>query len=170
MGSIDILTERTLSHFGEVVFANKYRARRLWLISPWVAAESGRCDPLSLLVEALCASDCTLHIVTRPPTHAWHLNAINVLCKNLKPLLFYSKQLHAKLYLLDCDGFQYAVFGSPNLTGRANTINRELAVEIRASSRSSSEREAAMISELMAYAQSIMSEDTVEFISSTREN
>ena len=166
MGTIEILTDHTLSRFGEVVFANKYRVRRLWLISPWVATESGKYDPLSLLIEALSGRDYTLNVVTRPPIHRWHSHALEVLHSNLKPLLFYSKQLHAKLYLLDCDGFRYAVFGSPNLTGRANAVNRELAVELRATTLSSSDREAAMIAELITYAESIMSEDSAVFVCS----
>ncbi len=162
MGSITIISDNTLTAFGEVVLANKYRARRLWVITPWLSGENGRHDPLALLVESLTRCQCVTYLVTRPPEERWHLDAIKVLWSTVKPILLYSARLHAKLYLLECDGFRYAMFGSPNLTGRADRDNKELAVELRCTTTNPDDQIAAMIDTLTKYANSIMAEDDVE--------
>jgi hypothetical protein len=67
----------------------------------------------------------------RKPAADWHLEAIHVMWENFRPTLYYCPTLHTKLYLAECDGFRCAVFGSPNLTARADGENRELAIEFR---------------------------------------
>ena len=65
------------------------------------------------------------------PSQIWHYEAIKILWKNIEPTLYYCANLHAKLYILECDGFRYAILGSANLTNRADQTNKELAVEFR---------------------------------------
>ena len=158
MSDIGIVTEGSLSHFGNIAFANKYRLRRMWLVSPWITAEGSRYDPISLLIEASKFRNCSVHLLTRPPRESWHLKAVQFFRANLKPTVLYSAHLHAKLYILDCDGFRYAMLGSPNLTRRADVENRELAVEFRTSSTNRSDDVSAMIDELISFATFLMSD------------
>lgn len=156
---ITVLENNPLETLGKVVYANRHRARTIWFITPWISGEPSRFDSLSLLIEGLKSRSCTVYIVTRPPVLTWHQRALKVLRENVNPILCYNKHLHTKLYILEADGFRYALIGSPNLTRQAETVNRELAVEIRASTAPRFQETARLIQELIVYAQSIMAEN-----------
>lgn len=162
MSSIDILTDSAVYTFAEVAFANRRRLRRVWLISPWLSPSPGKYDFLSLIVEAAKTAGSQLTLLTRPPGDAWHKNAINILSAVPRPLVFYHPDLHAKLYLLECDGFRYAMLGSPNLTKRGQSENRELAVEFRSTAFQAADKVSSMISELKSYAIWLLSDDDTE--------
>jgi phosphatidylserine/phosphatidylglycerophosphate/cardiolipin synthase-like enzyme len=76
--------------------------------------------------------------------------------------VMFSAQLHAKLYILECDGFRYAMLGSANLTRRADNKNRELAVEFRTTCTNRSDPVAAMIDELLVFAYELMSDEAAQ--------
>jgi phosphatidylserine/phosphatidylglycerophosphate/cardiolipin synthase-like enzyme len=154
---VAVISEASLSCFSDVAFANRRRIRRAWLISPWIGSSQSRGDPVSYLVEALCRCH-HVWLITRPPIEAWHAAAVGVLRANSKPTVLFNSHLHAKLYILDCDGFQYALLGSPNLTPRANTTNKELAIEFRTSLSSRADKIAGVIHDLIAYAQSLLTD------------
>ena len=162
--SLEIVREMVLSRFARVAYSNKDRIQRAWLISPWLAKDGGREDPISFLVEALRRADSRVYVVTRPPETRWHLDAVTVLHRSVAPLLFYCRNLHTKLYLLECDGFRYAMLGSPNLTGRANVRSRELAVEFRTSMQSREDQVAYAVTNLITYARGLIAEDGVELV------
>lgn len=157
---INIITEASLSEFGQVALANAYRIRRAWIISPWFTATKSRYDPLALIVEALKRRGVHIDIVTRPPRECWHREAVDVLRANLRPNIHYNANLHSKLYILKCDGFQYAMLGSPNLTYRADTRNKEISVEFRTSMSENSDPVASMIDELSRYAIALIAEES----------
>jgi hypothetical protein len=128
---ITVLTSGALTRFAKVVYANKPRLRRIWLVSPWIGGNAVGIDPISYLVEGLQGSQCSVNVLTKKPAADWHLEAIHVMWENFRPTLYYCPTLHTKLYLAECDGFRCTVFGSPNLTARADGENRELAIEFR---------------------------------------
>jgi hypothetical protein len=161
---MSILTSGALTTFAATVYANKARLRRIWLISPWLGGSVPRVDPISYLVEALQNSECIVNVVTRKPTADWHYEAVRVMWANFRPTLYYCPNLHTKLYLAECDGFRCAVFGSPNLTGRADGENRELAIEFRTTVESRDDEVAAIISSLADYARDLAAEDDVRLI------
>jgi hypothetical protein len=148
---LEVITSASLSRFSDVAWANRQRIRRAWLISPWIGTSDRRGDPLSYVAESLkpCAH---FWVLTRSPAKDWHEYAVRVLRANAKPSVLYNDDLHAKLYILDCDGFRYALLGSPNLTPRANKVNRELAVEFKTTVASTEDRIADVIEELISYA------------------
>jgi phosphatidylserine/phosphatidylglycerophosphate/cardiolipin synthase-like enzyme len=94
----------------------------------------------------------------------WHVEAIRVMWEAFRPTLYYCSNLHTKLYLAECDGFRCAIFGSPNLTGRADGENRELAIEFRTTVESREDDVAAIISRLADYARDLAAEDDVKLI------
>jgi phosphatidylserine/phosphatidylglycerophosphate/cardiolipin synthase-like enzyme len=151
MNGIDVVSESILGRFAEVVYANKYRARDLWLVTPWLSRDDSREDPIAYLVEGLVRTHARVCLVTRPPTAAWHSSAIRILQQNLKTMVLLNPFLHAKVYLLECDGFRYALMGSANLTNRANIKNREVALEFRTTSQDSSDPIAQVIDSLDEY-------------------
>jgi HKD family nuclease len=112
-------------------------------------------------VEAFCKHPARISVVTRPPETDWHEEALTILRKNVRPIVYFSTNLHAKLYILECDGFRYAVLGSPNLTMKGNAENRELAVEFRTSTQSAENSIAFAVTNLTAYARSLVAEDDV---------
>lgn len=164
MGQIRITTGETLSAFGKMVNANKMRVRRMWLISPWISISSERDDPVNVLIEAIGKSGCDVRILTRPPLEQWHRKAIDVLRLKLDPVIMFNKYLHSKLYILSCDGFQYAMLGSPNFTRKANIENKEIAVEFRTNRSPWSDDVAAMILDLASYAEQLMIDDDSKLI------
>jgi len=159
MSSFDIVSERSLSCFSEVAFANRHRLRKVWLITPWVTESRGRCDFLSLIVEASRQSNAKVIVLTRPPKEVWHKRALDVLKANLRPTVLYNPQLHAKLYVLECNGFRYALLGSPNLTHRGDRENVELAIEFRSSYQYRTDKVTSMIHDLIIYADALCADD-----------
>lgn len=132
------------------------------MISPWISTKRGKSDPLWQLIEAYRVRRCVIRLLTRPPRDSWHVEAIRLLRDNTACEIMFSAQLHAKLYILECDGFRYAMFGSPNLTRRANTDNRELAVELRTTCTTPCDEVAAMMNELLVFAYELMSDEEAE--------
>jgi hypothetical protein len=159
MSSFDIVSERSLSRFSEVAFANRHRLRSISLITPWVTEAPGRSDFLAMIVEATIVSKAKVRILTRPPKEHWHRSALAVMNANLKPTVLYNPQLHAKLYILECDGFRYALLGPPNSPRRADRDNVELAIEFRSSFESRADKISSMIQDLIAYANALFADD-----------
>jgi hypothetical protein len=161
---IRILTSGALTTFADTVYANKARLRRIWILSPWISGSTPKGDAIAYLVEALQKSECLVSVITRKPTADWHYQALRIMWENFRPTLYYCPTLHSKLYLAECDGFRCAMFGSPNLTAKADNENRELAIEFRTTVESREDDVAAIISRLAEYAKDLASEDDVTLI------
>jgi phosphatidylserine/phosphatidylglycerophosphate/cardiolipin synthase-like enzyme len=112
-----------------------------------------------MIVEASASSRANVLVLTRPPRDGWHKKALQVLHANLKPTVLYNPQLHAKLYILESDGFRYALLGSPNLTRRADRDNVEIAIEFRTSYEGRVDKVSTMINELIVYASALFADD-----------
>ncbi|MGE0751672.1 MAG: hypothetical protein AB7K64_13930 [Variibacter sp.] len=160
--SAKILTDNVLTSFADVVAANKRRLYRLWLIAPWIGSSGAGLDPVLRITDALRDTHCRLVVITRRPVFVWHDRAISILCRHPHREVFECGTLHTKLYLLECDGFRAAIFGSPNLTPAANEDNRELAIEFRTTVQGRSEPTAALVSELIGYAWALRNQDDVQ--------
>jgi len=141
------------------------RAFRLWLISPWLSSEEEGQDSLLMLADALRGRNCTVILITRPPSSTWHLKALELLRANTKLTAFKCANLHTKLYIAECDGFRAALLGSANLTTRGDRINRELAIELRSTAEDPRvDSIAGLINELTDYASSLRNEDDVDLL------
>lgn len=160
MSNIRILTSNALGAFADMVYYNRDRAYRLWLISPWLAVGKGRTDPISLLVESARGHNISARVVTRPPAMEWHSKTLRILLANMRVELFYCANLHAKLYILECDGFRYAQIGSANLTGRS-LDNYELGVEFSTTRETRGDDTSSLIADLLDYANYLLREDDV---------
>lgn len=160
--SVRILTVSVLTAFADLVDANKRRLYRIWLIAPWIGTSSHGTDPVRRIVDAAKSSHCRFVVITRPPMLVWHAQAVQTLCQHPQREVFQCGSLHTKLYILECDGFRAAVFGSPNLTPAADTQNRELAVEFRTTVQGRNEPTAALVSELQSYAWSLRNQHDVQ--------
>lgn len=161
MRRLRLLTQSILTSFAKTVYANQSRVYRLWLVSPWISTLEEGVDPLCVLIDALRKQTCDVIVITRPPREGWHLRGEELLEKELKAIVYHCPSLHTKLYIAECNGFHCAVLGSPNLTPRANTINRELAVEFRTTTMSSDDETAIFIDELIHYASSLREQSDV---------
>lgn len=161
MRRVRLVTERILGTFASLVDANRDRAYRLWLISPWIGLHAGADDPLLLLLDAARARRCSIIVITRPPEHAWHSRAIELLSKSELAVVYFARHLHTKLYIAECDGFRAAILGSPNLTPRADRANSEIAVEFRTTQENVTDDVTAIVAELTEYASSLRGEQGV---------
>lgn len=149
------MSKHILESFAAVVFANQGRLYKLWLIAPWFGVRSGGSDPLNLLLEASRARRCAIIVVTRPPEKASHSQAVALLQASGLATVFFSSELHTKLYIAECNGFRLAVLGSPNFTPSANERNMEVAIEFRTTAMDPADDVTAMVSELTLYASSL---------------
>ena len=156
---VRILKASILHEFARTVHANEHRLSRMWLVSPWICGEGERTDALHLLIESVRRRrKCDVIVVTRKPTAVWHLNAIHLIGRNTQSTVFHCDTLHTKLYIVECDGFRSAIIGSPNLTTRANALNKELAIEFRTTITNDDDDVAAIINELIEYASGLRGE------------
>lgn len=163
MGQIRLITENVLGEFEKLVNTYRNDIYRITIISPWIGSEESRYDPLRNIVEILSKKvkrNYDFQVFTRQPTEAWHSESIEFLNHELKPTIWYCKNLHTKLYILECDGFHAAIIGSPNLTSKANRQNLELAVEFR-SIKIENDDTSRIINELSKYAFNLRGEDGV---------
>jgi hypothetical protein len=159
---ISLITGLALTKFAENAYVNAHRLRNMWVISPWLSRESAAQDPISLLCTAMKKSHCSVKVVTRQPESRWHSEALDRLWSAENTTVFFCSNLHAKLYILECDGYRSAIFGSPNLTARANRSNHELAIHCHTTLQDSTvDIVAALITSLCSYATSLISEDDV---------
>lgn len=154
-GDARILTERVLTQFANLVYANRKRVYKLWIVAPWIGCSERRTDPLPRLIEGVRERSPDVFLITRPPEEIWHKKAVQLLSESTKLHAYVKPSLHTKLYILQCDGFQAAVFGSPNFTPRANEVNDELAIDIRTTMQDRSDPTARMIDDLLQYALSL---------------
>ena len=164
MPRIRLLTRGILDAFAEGALANRTRLYRLWLIAPWFGGENAPGEPLLRLIEAARSSRCSVVAITSRPDRAWHGDAIRILQANTNCTLFYARDLHTKLYVMECDGYRCGVIGSPNLTARADRTNRELAVEVRSTSFGEHDDHARLLNDLLAYAHDLRADDGVELV------
>lgn len=161
MARMRLITEGVLTAFADLVYANRERVYRVWLISPWVGAVDDGSDSLLRLIDGLRGTRRQVTVVTRPPQQAWHLRSIELLRANVHATLYGCASLHTKLYLLECNGLRAGILGSPNLTPHADRRNRELAIELRTTVESRDEPVAALLSDLTEYALNLCGEDDV---------
>lgn len=156
-GHIQIHTERILSRFADLTHFKRNDLYRIWLITPWITYEKGSRDPLVSLVNSAAQKKAKITLITRPPDkkEPHHQDAINLLMKHSDTTTYLLPLLHSKIFILHCDGFRAAFFGSPNFTVSANIRNQEIAIDMRTSSQDSREKIAALINELIEYASSL---------------
>lgn len=141
------------------------RAFRLWLISPWLSTEDDGQDSLLVLMDALRGRNCSVVLITRPPSTEWHRRALELLRASTKVTVFTCASLHTKLYIAECNGFRAALLGSANLTIRGDRVNREIAIELRSTAEDPRvDHIAGLISELTDYASSLRDEEDVELL------
>ncbi|MFC1575523.1 hypothetical protein ACFL5A_02610 [Gemmatimonadota bacterium] len=160
MSELRIVETRPFARLARVLGAYRFRARRLWIISPWISTvEDAREDPVSEIIAALFLQKCRVSVITRIPKMGWHERAIERLRDGLEATCYYANDLHTKLFLLSCDDMEYALLGSPNLTPRAEAVNKELAVEFRAL-RNGSDPHISLLRDLKTYAWELAAQDT----------
>ena len=151
-GQFCIHTEQILTKFVDLAYVNRRRLYRIWLVSPWIGYEEKGYDPLIRLVEAIRdQTRVSVILITTEPKQDWHSRAVRYLHSATSLMCFDCKDLHAKVFLLECNGFRAAYFGSPNFTPRANSINHELAIEFLTSIQSPEDAYGKMMNELFTY-------------------
>jgi hypothetical protein len=91
--------------------------KRLHIISPWLSALD---NSFSLTSEVLAARlkkyGTTVYVVTRPPTEAWHKDAVNALAATGRANIAVVPDLHTKLYIASTAASSFALVGSANFT------------------------------------------------------
>ena len=160
MSGVKIVETRPFARLARVLTAYRFRAVRLWVISPWISsAEDHEEDPVSEIISVLLPQRCQVTVVTRTPSTRWHERAVARFREELGAACYYANDLHTKLFLLLCDDMDYALLGSPNLTPQAEACNKELAVEFRAL-RNSADPQAPLLRDLKGYARDLVSQDS----------
>lgn len=164
MSYVRLITQRILDSFAEVVYVNRSSLYRVWLLTPWISGSNERTDAVFSLAETLASTKATLILITRPPADAWHLRSLEVLRKSSNATAYLCKNLHVKLYIAECDDFEVALLGSANLTARANSVNKELALELRSTGSNKNQSVSQVIAELKRYASELRGDDDVQLM------
>jgi len=150
-GQFQIHTERILSKFTEIAILKKATLYRIWLVTPWITYGKKSGDPLINLINAAYQTNPKIILITRPPESVENESAITFLRSHSSTTTFILPFLHSKIYILECDGFRMAFFGSPNFTAGGNERNREIAIDIRTTSDDKKEIAAGLITNLLTY-------------------
>lgn len=157
-GQLEIRTERILSKFAELTLHKKADLYRIWLVSPWITYKKESRDPLVSVINAASTNDPPIVLITRQPKQKEHLAAVRLLESHSSTTTYVLPSLHSKVYLLQCNGFRAAFFGSPNFTVGANKQNQEIAIDLRSTTDDSSERVTALINTLASYVSDLRTE------------
>jgi phosphatidylserine/phosphatidylglycerophosphate/cardiolipin synthase-like enzyme len=155
MWRINPVVDNPLSRLAEEVRLHRDSIYRIWIVSPWLAMTTEGVDPLLSMADSLKRRRVSISIITLRPVHLWHADALRTFRRQAPAIVYLCPDLHAKVYLVFAEGYRYALLGSPNLTGRADRVNREIAVEFRTTSESREDQVGAMISFLTAYAEEL---------------
>jgi len=160
--SIQLIRSTPLTRFADLTRLNKARLLRAYIVSPWIVApEVDEFVPLVTTILSIRESRARLTVVTRPPDQAGHQRALNLLAKLPQVEILFLKSLHAKLYLLECNGLRAGLFGSPNFTPQGDTENLELAADIR--SVRSSDIAAEFLENLFGFVRELMADSDSRF-------
>ncbi len=158
-----VIRSQPLTRFADAARAHEESLLRAFVVSPWIVGREKRdFPPFARLLATIRASGARLTVLTRSPDKASHLEAVNLISQIPRAEIVYLDSLHAKLYLLECNGFRIAMLGSPNFTPEGDKEHRELAVEIR----SGKESDAAgiLVRDLFAFAVELMSDESARIL------
>jgi phosphatidylserine/phosphatidylglycerophosphate/cardiolipin synthase-like enzyme len=129
-----VVRSEPLSYFADLAKAFERSLIRMYLVSPWIVLHESREFPaLARALSAVRQSGARLTTVTRTPVEASHARAVDLIAAIPEAEIVFLDSLHAKLYLLDCNGARIAMVGSPNFTPQGDHQHRELAVLVRSS-------------------------------------
>lgn len=154
---IEIHKERILTKFADLAFANRYRLYRIFLVTPWIGFKETSRDPLIRVIAAAQQKNPDVVLITRKPDNEWHQKAIRFLRSKCSITSHVLQDLHAKLYVLQCDGFTSAFLGSPNFSSQANITNQEIAVQFCTTKTDPEDRVVALIEDLLVYVDQLRS-------------
>ena len=164
MRRIRLVHRSPIAEFANVVSTYRDEIYRVWIITPWIGCYTdGSTDPLQVLIDSLRNRKCMVTVITREPSAdaEWHKGALRLLRENVAPTLFFCDSLHTKLYAIETGGMVAAMLGSPNLTPAANSVNKELALELRTTSSTRSDEVSSTIYDLLDYARDLLGDDSV---------
>jgi hypothetical protein len=100
--------------------------KRLYLISPWISdIEHSASLTSGQLLSQLQSDGATAYVVTRPPVHDWHKDALDRLGATGRVNIALVPELHIKLYTAMTKQGSFAMLGSANFTQQTLT-NREI--------------------------------------------
>lgn len=123
-------TVRVISVFLDTL-ARSHKWGRVFLISPWISSiDIPGVISFKQLLKRFRDERVTLYVVTRPPTEAWHTDALDQLKSTGVANITLLPTLHTKLYYADTAQGAFAMIGSANLT-QQSLENREIGVLIR---------------------------------------
>lgn len=104
--------------------------RTIYLVTPWISAIDSRGSVTSdQFIKRIKADRTTVYLVTRPPEHDWHEQAIKRLGETGRVNIALVPQLHVKLYTALTAHGSFAMIGSANFT-QQSLANREIAILI----------------------------------------
>jgi len=129
---IKLVSERALTHFANMVSVHSRSLRHAWIVSPWITTTESF-YALNVTIGVIQTSRAQLSVVTRPPDKPNHRAAVVALEALAQTEIFYLDQLHAKLYLMECDGLRAALIGSANFTEEGDTELVEVVADVRSS-------------------------------------
>ena len=129
---ISLIRERALTHFADMASVYHRSLRHVWVVSPWITT-SESFYALNVLMNVIERSHALLTVVTRRPEKPNHQAAFNAIMSLPQAEIFLIRHLHAKLYLLECDGLRGALIGSANFTLEGDSELVEVVADVRTS-------------------------------------
>jgi hypothetical protein len=104
--------------------------KRIYLVTPWISdIHSPRSMTSDRFIKRLKDDHTTVYLVTRPPKHHWHTQAIKRLGETGRANVALVPELHVKLYTALTERGSFALIGSANFT-QQSLANREIGVLI----------------------------------------
>lgn len=158
MALATVIRAQPLTRFADAAKAHERSLLRAFIISPWIVVREKRdFPPFARLITSVRESGARLTVLTRTPDRASHVEAVSLISQLPRAEILYLDALHAKLYLLECNGFRIAMVGSPNFTPEGDQEHRELAVEIRSGKESNPA--STLVRDLFSFAVELMSDE-----------
>jgi hypothetical protein len=159
---LTIVRERPMSRLAHTVRTYERTLRRIILISPWMGSPARNAfPPLAQVIVCAQSAKALLTVLTRRPDKVNHAAAVAALATITTSEVLFLNSLHAKLYLVECEGLRVALFGSPNLTPEGDSLYRELAVDVRSTRESDASGE--FVADLFAFARDLMTDPSATF-------
>lgn len=122
-----ILSNRVMESFFRRVLQEDRPINSLTIVSPWISHWDAGYVGLAELCNRIDLRRIRTLVLTRPPTHDWHKEAIETFNRSPFVNVWLLPDLHAKIFVCEAVPVGFGLVGSANLTAKSLS-NFEIAV------------------------------------------
>lgn len=116
MFPVKLYCKEVIDKFFSRFIISKNRMRNLIIVSPWITYSDFKVGTFNDVIRKIKKDDIPTYVITRSPSYESHQKAIDEFLNIKKVEINLYNDLHAKIFIADCDDEPFALVGSANFT------------------------------------------------------